>query len=401
MPVSLNHLIPRNLPLILWGGMVLALASISLLQFLKLSDVRSEAQTLAFDQGQRLEFNLSTGEVKGLVVATTTTKAPEPAKPAPAKPEHHTEATPHTEHAEPVAEAPPAAVQEPRYERYARPFMGTEGKPRIAIIVSGLGLSKHTTLLALTLPQDVTLSFSPYASNLSAWIPQARTAGYEILVNIPLQTEGFPLDDPGPQAILMDHDTARVEERLSWATTQVAEAVGYLTPGDEVITQDAGAAKRLLESVQKEQAMLIVGRTEQPPEVRDLVEDMGVHTLLSDVRLDDTASANAIDAALQSLEATAKERGYAVAIARPYPVTIERLKLWLAQLPSRGIELAPVSALSMSPASPEAPASPPTPETPHVPEAPQSPAVPAAPASPHASEEAVPAVRGHHAAEHP
>ena len=58
-------------------------------------------------------------------------------------------------------------------QAYARPFR-PNGKPRVALIVGGLGLNAVTTRAAIErLPPEVTLSFVPYAENLQSWIDQA------------------------------------------------------------------------------------------------------------------------------------------------------------------------------------------------------------------------------------
>ena len=61
----------------------------------------------------------------------------------------------------------------------------------------------------------------------------------------------------------------------------------------------------------------------------------------------DEPSANraAIDAKLNRVERLALTKGAAVALAQPYPVTIERLNVWIAELAERGVVLAPISAV--------------------------------------------------------
>ena len=67
------------------------------------------------------------------------------------------------------------------YQAYARPFQAN-GKPRVALVVGGLGLNASATKAAIErLPPEVTLSFVPYADNLQSWIDQARAQGHEVL----------------------------------------------------------------------------------------------------------------------------------------------------------------------------------------------------------------------------
>jgi polysaccharide deacetylase 2 family uncharacterized protein YibQ len=49
---------------------------------------------------------------------------------------------------------------------------------------------------------------------------------------------------------------------------------------------------------------------------------------------------------LKTVEQSAKDKGQAVLLATPYPVTIEALRIWLASLSGKGIEVIPVTALA-------------------------------------------------------
>ena len=60
---------------------------------------------------------------------------------------------------------------------YSRPFT-PNGKPRVALMVGGLGLTGATTRAAIErLPPEITLSFVAYADGLQGWIDQARAHG--------------------------------------------------------------------------------------------------------------------------------------------------------------------------------------------------------------------------------
>ena len=67
-------------------------------------------------------------------------------------------------------------------QAYAAPAaMGAKFK--IAIVVSGLGVSASATKTALdNLPAGITLGFAPYAGDVGQWVSQARGRGHEVLV---------------------------------------------------------------------------------------------------------------------------------------------------------------------------------------------------------------------------
>src|SRR5690606_3469210 len=91
----------------------------------------------------------------------------------------------------------------PTWQRLARPFPPDETRPRIAIIVAGLGLSEAATTAAIQqLPAEISLSFSPYSNRIEEWVAMARAAGHEVLIDLPMEPTSFPRDDPGPRALL-------------------------------------------------------------------------------------------------------------------------------------------------------------------------------------------------------
>ena len=62
--------------------------------------------------------------------------------------------------------------------------------------------------------------------------------------------------------------------------------------------------------------------------------------------IDSTPSIDGVDRALAGLEAIARQQRYAVGIARPLPVTLDRLMRWAGTLEAKGLALAPVSAIA-------------------------------------------------------
>ena len=67
--------------------------------------------------------------------------------------------------------------------------------------------------------------------------------------------------------------------------------------------------------------------------------------VVGDTVLDKNLDQDAVVAMLSKLEQLAKTKGYAVGIARPYPVTLSRIRLWARTLDEKGIALVPLSAI--------------------------------------------------------
>jgi len=67
--------------------------------------------------------------------------------------------------------------------------------------------------------------------------------------------------------------------------------------------------------------------------------------LRADLVLDADLDPDAIDASLKQLRAIARERGYAIATATAFPVTIERIAAFAAAAAQNGVTLVPLTAL--------------------------------------------------------
>ncbi len=243
----------------------------------------------------------------------------------------------------------PRTAEDGRVSRnvYARVLTANAARPRIAVIVAGIGLSESQTDEALRkLPFDVTLSVSPYANDPMRIARAAQGYGFETLAGIPMEPAGYPLNDAGPRALLLASTEAENSNRLMWSMSRiqaypgVTAAIGGSLRGDR-FAADQGQFSKFLAEIGRRGLFYIdptPGGAAQPGGVSRSV----------DLLLDDPS---ALDAQFQRLEDLAYEKGSAIGlIGLPQPVVVDRLVAWASRLPDRGITLAPVSALVPAPA---------------------------------------------------
>src|SRR5690606_27780599 len=89
--------------------------------------------------------------------------------------------------------------------------------PRIAVIVTGLGISAKAADEALTrLPAAVTFAFTPYGGELAKLVIRARQNGHEVLLQAPMEPFDYPDNDPGPQTLLTSLSADQNIDRLQW-----------------------------------------------------------------------------------------------------------------------------------------------------------------------------------------
>ncbi len=227
-------------------------------------------------------------------------------------------------------------------EAYARPFR-PNGKPRVALIVGGLGLNATTTRAAIErLPPEITLSFVPYADDLQAWIDLARAHGHEVMIEIPMEPTGYPDNDPGAYTLLADGGAEDVGGKLPWL---LGRATGYFGVtnylGDRFMTSDEAFGAMLGTLRTHGLAFIDDGQARRRP---------GAWSRASADRvIDETRTPVAIMGQLNAIEAMARQRGDALGTGFSYPVTVEAVARWAAGLDGRGLQLAPASAMTRRP----------------------------------------------------
>ena len=227
-------------------------------------------------------------------------------------------------------------------QAYARPFQ-SNGKPRVALIVGGLGLNPTTTRAAIErLPAEVTLSFVPYAEGLQGWIDLARAQGHEVMIEIPMEPTGYPANDPGPYTLLASAEPAEIEAKLNWLLSRATGYFGvtnYL--GDRFAGSQGGMTAFTGLLRQRGIAFLDDG---------SMSRSRGAWARASANRIiDEQQSPAAIVGQLNALEALAKAQGQAMGSGFSYPVTVEAVARWTAGLDARGLQLAPASAMASRP----------------------------------------------------
>ncbi len=227
-------------------------------------------------------------------------------------------------------------------QAYARPFR-SNGRPRVAIIVGGLGLNAVTTRAAIErLPAEVTLSFVPYAEGLQGWIDLARAQGHEVMLEMPMEPSGYPDNDPGPHTLLASAEAADIQARMNWL---LGRATGYFGVtnymGDRFAASDTGMTAFMTVLRQRGVAFLDDGSMSRRP---------GAWARASANRIiDEEQNPAAIVGQLNALEALAKGSGQAMGTGFSYPVTVEAVARWTAGMEARGLQLAPASAMTQRP----------------------------------------------------
>lgn len=228
---------------------------------------------------------------------------------------------------------------------YARPSSSLETRPRIAIVVINLGLSVQATEAAIALPGAVTLSFSPYAPNLKDWIAQARNAGHEVMVGLPMEPRDFPRSDAGLLSLMTGVEPAQNILNLQRVMSEGSGYIGLVNYQGSGFTSSRAALEPVMEDISKRGLIYfdtLDNATSVAPEV---AQSVGMPHATADMMIDATQSRGGVLEQLTQLELLAKTQKTAVVSIKPFPMILQRVKRWSRELSGKGMVLTPLSGI--------------------------------------------------------
>ena len=237
----------------------------------------------------------------------------------------------------PSVTVPVAPVVEPK------PAIIPTGKPRIAIVIDDVGLDMAGSRRAVVLPAFVTLSYIPYSTRIHEQTRDARDAGHELLLHMPMEPVGSA--DPGPGALLTGLSDDELRRRLVIALASFTGFDGMNNHMGSKFTSDKAGMELVVDELLQRHIFFLDSRTSTQTVGASIAKQRGLPTVSRDVFLDDDMSAKAVRAQLLQTEHIAQHKGYAIAIGHPHAVTLQALEEWLPDAQKRGFVFVPINTL--------------------------------------------------------
>jgi uncharacterized protein len=222
----------------------------------------------------------------------------------------------------------------------------SDKRPRIAIVITGLGISaKETSAAIAQLPPEVTLAFAPYDDDVQRWVSEARKQGHEVLMEVPMEPYDFPDSDPGPHTLRAGVGEESNTERLTWSLTRFAGYAGVTNLLGSRFLSDPDSLEPVLTFLERRGLFFFESGPTSRSTASDVAQRLDAPYLQSSTTIDTIQTAMEIDQRLSELEARARTNGSASGSGFLYPVTIERVTEWTHGLAGRGFVLVPASAI--------------------------------------------------------
>jgi len=241
----------------------------------------------------------------------------------------------------PGIDQPPLAP--PPVELRRQPPPGRRGRPRIAIIIDDLGRRVQDLDALERLGIPLTYSVLPYESRTPQVAAALRRRDAEFLCHLPMEAKGGASAGPGALMLSMTRDELVAATRRALAA--VPGAAGVNNHMGSAISADRRAITTVLEIIGEEGLYYIDSRTGIDTLGYSVARQLGIPAGERQVFLDAERDPEAIRLEFERLLAISAERGGAIAIAHPFPETLEVLAAVLPAATAEGFEFVTAHAL--------------------------------------------------------
>lgn len=206
----------------------------------------------------------------------------------------------------------------------------------IVLIIDDLGFDGQPLEKLMTLDPNVNVAILPNGTRAAEFAEKLNARGFEILCHLPMEPKGR--ETPGANAIL----TSMSDDEIARTTRVNLRAVPHARGVNNHMGSRATMDRRVMNTVLAalpEGMYFIDSRTTGGSVAADVAREMKVPTATRHVFLDDVATEAAVRRQLGELAKAAQQRGVAIGIGHPYPVTLRVLADELPELKARGFRL--------------------------------------------------------------
>ncbi len=218
---------------------------------------------------------------------------------------------------------------------------------RLAVVIDDVGDNAHYGRRAADLPAPINLAVLPHTPFAAELAERGHRNGHPILLHTPMAADSQP-QLLGPGALLGDMDEATLRARFRANLASVPHVAGFNNHMGSTLTRDWWRMRWLMREAHARQLFFLDSRTTGQSVAPSAARREGVPVAVRDVFLDHDPSADAVRRQWQLALRRAREQGFATVIGHPKPATLALLEQELPALAAQGIELVPVSALTVS-----------------------------------------------------
>ncbi len=213
-----------------------------------------------------------------------------------------------------------------------------------SIIIDDVGNSLENGQDVINLPATLTISILPRTTYAKDLARLAAKKNKEIMLHLPMQSVEHHQQSPGTLDLHMTRSEFR--KQLFLDLNSVPYIRGVNNHMGSLLTRHPGHMSWLMDELsQRGDLYFVDSKTTSKSIAKKIAVEYKIPNLSRDFFLDPDHKKNTLRTQFNRFIQKANQRGYALAIAHPYPETIKFLKAHLNELQQHGIKLIPVSKL--------------------------------------------------------
>ena len=239
---------------------------------------------------------------------------------------------------------PPGSVQETNTSEPPTAPSPKNGLPKLAIVMDDLGPSLEPVKQILALNMTLTYSILPNTAKADKVAALIKKAGRSYMVHLPMEPKQNTNGLAGEDALLLKMPTSQLVALTRKHLAKLPGAKGMNNHMGSAFTENAKAMLPVLEIIKEHGMFYLDSVTSAKTQGISVARKLGIPNGRRDVFLDYDKSGRVVAKQLKQALITAKQQGFAIAIAHPYPATIRALRRAKPML-SAMVELVDVESL--------------------------------------------------------
>jgi len=222
---------------------------------------------------------------------------------------------------------------------------------RLLLVVDEFGGAGSDTLGKEFLELDVPLTGAilPQLPGTKRWAERLNAARHDVLVQIPMEPQGYPKRDPGPGAVLVDMPSGQIQRLVRKHLGAIPHAIGATSAQGTMALSDVAAMSAVMTELDRADVFWLDARIVPNSVAAEQAAQAGVITFRIDAILEAPgrrdAQVKAIGRQLDAAVALARRRGYAIVLAHPDRAALDVLRREVPKLGRSGVRFERVSGL--------------------------------------------------------
>ncbi|MGE5176980.1 MAG: divergent polysaccharide deacetylase family protein [Hyphomicrobiales bacterium] len=218
---------------------------------------------------------------------------------------------------------------------------------RIAFIVTDLPRDSTAMVKAfLNSPIPCAIAIRADAPGAGRLARDARDARRPVFLELPMEPRGYPANDPGRGAILLDQSRIEIEDRITRALSALGPVSGVVSRYGSAAVNDRDVMRAVLGELRGRRLPFVDAHGAGPSLTEEIGEEIGARTItLGGVLEGGSASPATLRARIKSVTEAASQRGALVVAVRAGTPILSALEAARATWTQQGIEAVPATEL--------------------------------------------------------